>query len=116
VADASDLLTLQDVVRGIYVDKLVKEYIALLVQATRSHPSVYLGASPRGSLALFRTAQARALVHGRDYAMPDDVKAVAESVLAHRLVIYSTDGTKDRSGRSSIAEILEQVPVPGALP
>jgi MoxR-like ATPase len=99
VADASDLLTMQEAVRDVYVDSLV-----------------YLGSSPRGSLALFRAAQARALMHGRDYTLPDDIKAVAEAVLAHRLVIYSTDGTKDRSGRSSIAEILERVPVPGAIP
>ena len=116
VTDAADLLMLQEAVRKIYVDNLVKEYIALLVEATRHHPSVYLGSSPRGSLALFRTAQARALMQGRDYVLPDDVKALAESVLAHRLVVHPANGSKDRSGRSSIAEILETVPVPGALP
>jgi len=116
VADASDIVMLQEKVKNIYVDDLVKQYIASVVEATRHHPSIYLGASPRGSLALFRTAQARALMQGRDYVMPDDIKALAESVLVHRLILPSTDGSQDRSGRSSITEILEKVPVPGALP
>lgn len=116
VADASDILTLQEEVRNIYVDDLVKRYIASLVDATRHHHSIYLGASPRGSLALFRTAQARALMQERDFVLPDDVKALAEPVLTHRLILPSTDQTQDRSGRASIAEILETVPVPGALP
>jgi len=115
VAEAADLLRLQETVKGIYVDSLVKQYIASLVEATRHHPEIYLGASPRGSLALFRTAQARALIQGRDFALPDDVKALAEYVLAHRLVLHPTDGSQ-RSGRSLIAELLESVPVPGAIP
>ncbi|MBI2329351.1 MAG: MoxR family ATPase [Chloroflexi bacterium] len=116
IADAADIVTLQERVKNIYVDDLVKQYIAAIVEATRHHHSIYLGASPRGSLALFRTAQARALVQGRDYVMPDDVKALAEPVLAHRLILPSTDGAQDRSARASIAEILEKVPVPGAIP
>ncbi|MFH0914738.1 MAG: MoxR family ATPase [Chloroflexota bacterium] len=116
VAEASDLLLLQDTVKQIYVDSLVKQYIAFIVEATRRHHSIYLGSSPRGSLALFRTSQARALMQGREFVLPDDVKALAAPVLAHRMVIRSTDGTQDRSGRSTIAEILEAIPVPGALP
>ncbi len=116
VADASDIVRLQETVRNIYVDDLVKQYIASVVEATRHHHSIYLGASPRGSLALYRTAQARALMEERDYVMPDDIKALAEPVLAHRLILPSTDRVQDRSGRASIAEILETVSVPGALP
>ena len=112
VCEASDLLMAQKTVKIIYVDDLVKEYIASLVEATRNHSSIYLGASPRGSLALFRTAQARALMQGRDFVLPDDVKTLAESVLAHRLVLHGINGSKDGSGRSIIAEILETVPVP----
>lgn len=112
VCEASDLLMAQKTVKIIYVDDLVKEYIASLVEATRKHSSIYLGASPRGSLALFRTAQARALMQGRDFVLPDDVKALAEPVLAHRLVLHAINGSKDGSGRSIIAEILETVPVP----
>ena len=116
VAEASDVVMLQETGRNIYVDDLVKQYIVSLVDATRHNPSVYLGSSPRGSLALFRTAQARALIQGRDFALPDDVKALAEPVLAHRLILLPTAQPQDKSGRTSIAEILETVPVPGALP
>jgi MoxR-like ATPase len=116
VVDTSDLLMAQETVRKIYVDNLVKQYIASLVEATRRHPSIYLGASPRGSLALFRTAQARALMLGRDFAVPDDVKALAEPVLAHRLILTASARSQDRSGRTYVAEILETLPVPGALP
>ena len=100
-------------VRDIYVDDLVKQYITSLVAATRDHPAIYLGASPRGSLALFRTTQARALLQGRDYVLPDDVKALAEAVLAHRLIIRLTDVSQDKSGKASVAEILDSVMVPG---
>ncbi len=116
VADASDIVRIQEAVKSIYVDDLVKQYIALMVEATRHHPAIYLGSSPRGSLALYRTAQARALMEGRDYVMPDDVKALAEPVLAHRLVLPSTDRARDGSSRACVAEILETVPVPGAIP
>ncbi|MFC1989576.1 AAA family ATPase [Chloroflexota bacterium] len=115
VADSSDILTLQTTVRKVYVDDLVKQYIASLVEATRHHPSIYLGASPRGSLALFRTAQAYALVQGRDYVLPDDVKALAEPVLAHRLIVHPTEQLQDKGGRATIIKLLETVPVPGTL-
>ncbi|MDP2917194.1 MAG: AAA family ATPase, partial [Dehalococcoidia bacterium] len=82
----------------------------------RRHPMIYLGSSPRGSLALFRTAQSRALFQGRDFVLPDDVKALAEPVLAHRLILHATDGAREKSTRAVIAEILETIPVPGARP
>jgi MoxR-like ATPase len=115
VADSSDILTIQTAVKQVYVDDLVKQYIASLVEATRYHPSIYLGASPRGSLALFRTAQARALLQGREFVLPDDIKALAEPVLAHRVIVDSTSGSQDRSGKSSITQLLETIPVPGTL-
>jgi MoxR-like ATPase len=116
VVDAADILNLQETVKKIYVDDLVKQYIVTLVEATRNHPSIYLGSSPRGSLALFRTAQARALLYGRDYVLPDDIKALAEPALAHRSILSSSGQSQGKDGRVSIAEILETVPVPGALP
>ncbi len=116
VADASDIVALQETVKKIYVDDLLKQYIASLVVATRHHHSIYLGSSPRGSLALFRTAQARALMQKRDFVLPDDVKALASPVLSHRLILPSTDRAQDRSSQTIIAEILETVSVPGALP
>jgi MoxR-like ATPase len=116
VTEADDLVQLQETVKTIYIDDLIKQYIVSVVEATRHHPGVNLGASPRGSLALFRTAQARALIQGRDYALPDDVKALAEPVLAHRLIVHLGVDAENRSGRTVIADVLEAVPVPGALP
>jgi len=116
VAEASDILMLQETVKKIYADDLIRQYIVSIVEATRHHPSIYLGASPRGSLALFRTAQARALMLRHDYVLPDDVKALAEPVLSHRLILPATSQSQDKTGRACIAEILETVPVPGALP
>jgi len=116
VVDAADVLMLQETVKKIYVEDLIKQYIVSLVDATRRHPSIFLGSSPRGSLALFRTAQARALLHGRDFVLPDDVKALAVSALAHRSLLSSTGQSQGRDGRAPIAEILETVPVPGAVP
>ena len=113
VATAADLEMLQAAVRAIYVDDLVKQYIAAVVAATRNHPAIFLGASPRGSLALYRTAQARAMINGRDYVLPDDIKALAESVLAHRMIPRLTDASHDKTGRAIVAKILESVPVPG---
>ncbi len=116
VTDAATITMLQETVKTIFVDDLIKQYIAALVEATRRHHSIYLGSSPRGSLALFRSSQARALMEGRDFVLPDDVKALADPVLTHRLILPSTDRAQDRSGQTSIKEILETVPVPGAIP
>lgn len=113
VAGVSELMDLEAAVRNIFIDELLRQYIAALVSATRQHPGIRLGASPRGSLALFRTAQARALLEGRDYALPDDVKYLAEPVLAHRLILRSREQSEDRTGRSVISEIINSVPVPG---
>ena len=114
VATIDELLTIQEGVRDIYVDKLVKEYIVEITNATRAHQEVYLGASPRGSLALFRTAQARAAMYGRDFVIPDDVKALAEPTLAHRLIISPGARIRNVDTKAIIAEILSSVPVPGA--
>jgi MoxR-like ATPase len=116
VTEGSDLTLLQEAVKTIYVGHLVKQYIASVVEATRHHPGIHLGASPRGSLALFRSCQARALIQGRDYVLPDDVKALAEPVLSHRIVVNLNHNGYDSRGRAVIAEILEKVPVPGTLP
>ncbi len=116
VVGVSDILMLQETVKKVYVDDLVKQYIVTLVEATRRHPSIYLGASPRGSLALFRTAQAWALLLGRDYVLPDDIKALAEPALAHRSLVSSAGQSQGKDSRTFIAEILESTPVPGAIP
>jgi MoxR-like ATPase len=115
VASVEDLLTMQRAARqDVFVDRLIREYIVALVGATRGHPDVYLGASPRGSLALFQTAQARALLRGRDYVLPDDVKALAEATLAHRLIISPGARIKNVNARMIVADIVSSIPVPGA--
>lgn len=114
VASASEILALQEEVKRIYVDPMVKRYIVDIVEATRRHPAIYLGASPRGSLALFRTAQATSLIRRRDFAIPDDVKMLAEPTLAHRLIVSPSARMKDIHGRAVIAEIMDSIPVPGA--
>jgi MoxR-like ATPase len=113
VVDTSEILLLQGTVKKIYVDDLIKQYIVSLVDATRHHPSIYLGSSPRGSLALFRTSQSRALIEGRDFVLPDDVKALTEPVLSHRIKLISTSSSQGGDARNSLTEILDAVPIPG---
>lgn len=115
VVEDKELLGLQEVVREVHVDKWVEQYIVALVSATRSHAALRLGSSPRGSLALFRTGQARALIEGRDYVLPDDIKALAVPVLSHR-VIVNTLHRRETSSESMIAELVENIPIPGASP
>jgi len=116
VADAEEVLSLQEAVKQVYVDDLIKQYVVSIVDHTRRHDSVYLGASPRGSIGLYRAAQATSLIQGRDYVMPDDVKLLAEPVLAHRLIINPAARMKEVTGRSIVRNVLSEVPIPGARP
>jgi MoxR-like ATPase len=113
VIDIADLLKVQDAVRSITVTDEIKRYIVDLVETTRAHGEIYLGASPRGSLALFRTSQARAAILGREYVLPDDVKALAVPALAHRLIVGSAARIREVDAVDVIEEVLEKVPVPG---
>jgi MoxR-like ATPase len=114
VASAQELLDAQRAVKDVYVDALVKEYILALIDATRKHPDVYLGASPRGSLALYKTAQARAAIQSRDYVIPDDIKALAEPALAHRLIVSPAARLKNVDARAVVDELIHSVAVPGS--
>lgn len=114
VVSAAELVQAQRAVRTVYVDDLVKSYIVDLVNTTRDHPDVYLGASPRGSLALFSTARAWAALNGRDYVLPDDVKYLAEPTLAHRLIISPSARIKNVTARQVIDDALRHTSVPGA--
>ncbi len=114
VATAQELLDAQRAVKEVYVDALVKEYILALVDATRKHPDIYLGASPRGSLALYKTGQARAAIEGRDYVIPDDIKALADPALAHRLIVSPAARLKNVDPRAVIDELIHSVAVPGS--
>jgi len=112
VITSEDLIAAQEAIKEIFVAPAVKEYIVRLVQNTRQHPDVYLGASPRGSLTLYRTAQARAAMLGRSYALPDDVKFIAPFVLAHRMIISPAARLRNVQSRQVLETILEQLPMP----
>jgi MoxR-like ATPase len=114
VTTASELQQLQQAVRGVHVDPQMMRYIVHLVGLTRDHGDVYLGASPRGSLALMRAAQARAMLNGRDYVIPDDVKALASAALAHRLIMSPEARMRNATATAVIAQVLTEVPVPGS--
>ena len=114
VVGVEELLEAQETVKDIYIDDSIKEYIVAVVGETRKHPDVYLGASPRGSLALYRTSQARAALLGRDYVIPDDIKALGKVTLAHRLIISPSARIKNIDPKAVIEEIISSVPVPGA--
>ena len=114
VTSASDLQQLQHAVRGVHVDPQLQRYIVHIVGLTRDHADVYLGASPRGSLALMRASQARSLLLGRDYVIPDDVKALAVAALAHRLIMSPEARMRNATARGVIEGILREVPVPGS--
>jgi MoxR-like ATPase len=113
VSNAQEILALQEAVKDVYVDPLVKKYVASLVEATRQHEAVFLGASPRGSLAIYRTSQARALLEGRDYVLPDDAKALAYPALGHRVIVSPAARLKGVTAEEVVAQCLESVPVPG---
>jgi MoxR-like ATPase len=112
VADPATMLDLQKTVEGIHVDDDVLGYIADIVQATRAQRQIEIGASPRGSLAIFKLSRARAVFHGRDYVIPDDVKEVAIPALAHRLIMKAESWVKGTNPNQVLEDILKTIPVP----
>ncbi len=114
VASSDDVIKLQDAAKNVYVDAAVREYIVSLIEATRNHEDVSLGASPRASLGMFRAVRAMAIFRGRDYVIPDDVKELAYAVLAHRLILSSAARMRGLQTRQVIDGLLESVAVPGA--
>jgi MoxR-like ATPase len=113
VVTTEEILAAQDTIKQIHVSDPVKRYIVQMVRETREHPEVYLGASPRGSLGLFRAGQARAALSGRDYVLPDDVKILAPNVLSHRVVVSPAARLTDVSAVKIVREILDSLAVPG---
>ncbi|TMI47284.1 MoxR family ATPase, partial [Candidatus Bathyarchaeota archaeon] len=111
-ADRETILALQKTVEGIHVDDDVLGYVTDIVQATRVQRQVEVGASPRGSLAIFKLARARAVFHGRDYVIPDDVKEVAAPALVHRMIMKAESWVKGVDPRQMVDEILKTIPVP----
>ncbi|MCA0354594.1 MAG: MoxR family ATPase [Chloroflexi bacterium] len=114
VVSIEELQHMQSEIRDVYVDEQIKEYIVAITTATRNNSDVYLGASPRGSLALYRTAQALAALQGRDYVIPDDIKVLVKPVLAHRMIISPAARIRNIHADELMQQILSQVPVPGA--
>jgi MoxR-like ATPase len=112
VVEGLDLLTLSQQVAEVYVEESLEEYILNLVQTTRTHPDLALGASPRGSLALYKTSQALAALHNRTYVIPDDIKKLAPLTLVHRLIVKPESQLRGRSSESVLAEIIEQTNLP----
>ena len=114
VLSSDDILSIQEAVKAVYVDDLIREYIVGLVAKSRNHAEAALGASPRGSLALFRGTQALALIRGRDFVLPDYVKELAVPMLSHRIIISPAGRMRGVQSTDIVEELIEQVAVPGA--
>ena len=112
VVGASDITELQETVRQVHLDPVLRNYLVQLVQATRTHADVELGASPRATLGLYRCSQALAAIRGRDYVTPDDLKTLAPLALSHRMILRSQARLRERTPESVIDEILAQIQVP----
>ena len=113
VARPEEVVNMQEAAKQVYVDRLVRHYIVTLTEATRSHRDVALGASPRATLGLFRTARALALVQDRDYVVPDDIKMLAPAALSHRIVLSPAARMRGIRSEVVITELLNQINVPG---
>jgi len=111
---AEDLVVIQKQIRSIHVDPSIREYIVAIANATRNHNNIYLGSSPRGSLALYRASQALAAIRGRGYVIPDDVKLLTKPTLAHRIIVTPAARVRAITSTTVLDEILQSVPVPGA--
>jgi len=113
VVNSKEILGAIEDIKRIYVSPAIKRYIVELTSRTRQSDDVYLGASPRGSLALFRTGQARAALMGRDHVLPDDIQEMAVSVLGHRILVGPAARLREVSADRIVREIVENLPVPG---
>ena len=114
VVGQDELRAMQFAVRHVHISAPVKRYIVDLTFATRGQESVYLGSSPRGTLGLYRASQALASIRGRDYVLPDDVKALAEPVLAHRIIVHPAARMRSLTAPQVVAQLVEQIPLPDA--
>ena len=112
ITTESELRPLQDAVTTVRVDDTIRMYVVAITQATREHDGLSLGASPRAALSLYKTAQAKAALDGRDFVTPDDVKEMAETVLAHRMILTSNSRLRGRTTETIVKEVLDSVPVP----
>lgn len=113
IVDAKEILQIREKVKNIYVDERLERYILAIVKATRHREEILLGASPRSTLNLYRASQGRAMVNNRNYVTPDDIKSIAVSVLAHRLILRTDYRIKGLNSETVINKILSTIPVPG---
>lgn len=113
VATIEEVRKNQEEIKKVYISPGLKRYIVELTRLTRDHEDIYLGASPRGSLGLYRTGQAIAAMDGRDFVLPDDIKSIVEPVLAHRIVVSPAARLKEITATMLVEEIMHKVPVPG---
>ncbi len=114
VATSDEIVFMQDAAREVFVDDLVREYLVAIVESTRGDEDVSLGCSPRGSISLFRAGQALAMVRGRDFVLPDDIKELAEPVVSHRMIITAAARMRGTKGSDVVGRIVDRLPVPGA--
>jgi MoxR-like ATPase len=112
VLDPEEVLSLQEESHKIHIDDSVVDYMILIVNRTREHPEIELGISPRGTAALFRAAQSLAMVEGRSFVLPDDIKRLAHPVFEHRLVLVRSGGRARKEAKTVLAEIIDQIPIP----
>ena len=112
VTTAAEILEFQSLTRRVYVDPVLRNYAVRIVQATRQHPDVELGASPRATMGLYRCSQALSLLRGREYVTPDEIKTLAPYTLGHRVIVKSQARLRERTAAGIIADLLEQVTVP----
>ena len=112
VSGAQEVVRFQDVVQRTYVDPVLRTYVVRIVQATRNHAELELGASPRASIGLYRASQALSAIRGREYVTPDEIKFLAPLTLAHRVILKGQARLRERTAESIIGEILNQVEVP----
>jgi MoxR-like ATPase len=114
IMTAEELVVIQRQVKSVHVDPSIREYIVAIANSTRVHPNIYLGASPRGSLSMFRASQALAAMRGRGYVIPDDIKLLVKPTLAHRIIVTPAARVRSITPVNILEEILQAVPVPNA--
>jgi MoxR-like ATPase len=112
VTGAPEVVEFQKAVQKVYVDPVLRTYLIRIIQATRKHPEMELGASPRASMGLYRCAQALSAIRGREYVTPDEIKILAPFTLSHRVILHSQARLRERTPDSIIGEILNQIEVP----
>jgi len=112
VIPLEQLVTLQKLAREVYIEDSLKRYIVEIVQASRNHEDIYLGASPRGAISLLKAAQSLALIRGRNFVVPDDIKYLVHPVLEHRIIVKSDARLHGMTGEQVLKDILKKVKVP----